>query len=212
MHQNCDTGCKFWRPESHPYYSHPIQQSNSKHRPSGQLARGLEHSRTEAGGREQSLTRRMISNCARMASAVSMVLSMFSFAIVMACALTCDTAESDTDHLSLLAERERGEWPNLGGTDGGLDRGDVVVERVEGGDRAVRVLLAPLQGVPQSARLQRQRLNPLVQCRHRLVHRSVPLSPASRRRGCLYSGNVCARTEEDSRGLVVSWRRFYTGL
>lgn len=142
MHQNCDTGCKFWRPESHPYYSHPIQQSNSKHRPSGQLARGLEHSRTEAGGREQSLTRRMISNCARMASAVSMVLSMFSFAIVMACALTCDTAESDTDHLSLLAERERGEWPNLGGTDGGLDRGDVVVERVEGGDRAVRVLLA----------------------------------------------------------------------
>jgi hypothetical protein len=95
MHQNCDTGCKFWRPESHPYYSHPIQQSNSKPRPSGQLARGLEHSRTEAGGREQSLTRRMISNCARMASAVSMVLSMFSFAIVMACALTCDTAESE---------------------------------------------------------------------------------------------------------------------
>jgi len=44
-----------------------------------------------------------------MASAVSMVLSMFSFAIVLACALTCDTAaESDMGHLSVrvLAERE----------------------------------------------------------------------------------------------------------
>jgi hypothetical protein len=127
---------------------------------------------------------------------------MFSFAIVMACALTCDTAESDTGHLSLLAGRERGEWPNLGGTDGGLDRGDVVVERVEGGDRAVRVLLAPLQGVPQSARLQRQRLNPLVQCRHRLVHRSVPLS-----RPCTPEGVLVLRERlcEDRGG--QSWSR-----
>ena len=53
-----------------------------------------------------------------------MVLLMFSFEVVMTCTLTCDTAESDTSHLTILA----GGCLNL------------AVDETEGSDHAVHVL------------------------------------------------------------------------
>jgi hypothetical protein len=71
---------------------------------------GSEHSHhTETRGWERSLTRRTMSNCARMASAFSMVLSMFSCAIVMACVLTCDAAESGSSSLTLSPSPPNGK-------------------------------------------------------------------------------------------------------
>uniref|UniRef100_A0A0A9F2S2 Uncharacterized protein n=1 Tax=Arundo donax TaxID=35708 RepID=A0A0A9F2S2_ARUDO len=64
--------------------------------------------------------------------------------------------------------------PHLGGTHGGLERGEAVVEGAEDGDHPVRVPLAPPQQVPQHGRPPRQGVHRLRKRRHRHTSSSRP--------------------------------------